>query len=234
MLHAPTACTWLRCNEGRVVKAAPHSTHLPTRRPLRPVQPTCHTSCKSQPHTRKAAGRCFAWGRGKKKPEVPQPGSNGTGPPAPKPEPESDAERAKQARQLSMQQAVEQNSQLSSQSSSQQSSSIVTNNGNAPTSNRRQQNQHTNWEDWEDWDSDWETDDAREGPPDQFRKRNPRRGMGNATPRDEYLRPMIDRLGIQYRLGFKQMEAEERVQTEFETNQWESREAVKFGGGTFT
>ena len=45
---------------------------------------------------------------------------------------------------------------------------------------------------------------------------------------------MIDTLGIQYRLGFKQFEAEERVQTEFETNQWESREAVKFAGAQQT
>lgn len=53
--------------------------------------------------------------------------------------------------------------------------------------------------------------------------------MGSRTPRDEYLRPMIDTIGIQYRLGFKRLEAEERVETEFLTNQWESREAVKFG-----
>ena len=86
------------------------------------------------------------------------------------------------------------------------------------------------WEDWEDWDPDWEDDDDTLAPPDQFRKNNPRRGMGSKTPRDEYLRPMIDTLGIQYRLGFKQVEAEERVQTEFETNQWESREAVKYSG----
>lgn len=89
------------------------------------------------------------------------------------------------------------------------------------------------WEDWEDWDPDWEDDSGDQAPPDQFRKNNPRRGMGSKTPRDEYLRPMIDTLGIQYRLGFKQVEAEERVQTEFETNQWESREAVKFSGMHF-
>ena len=54
--------------------------------------------------------------------------------------------------------------------------------------------------------------------------------MGTLTPRDEYLRPMIDLTGVQYRLGFKVAEAEERIETEFETNQWESREAVKFAG----
>ena len=86
------------------------------------------------------------------------------------------------------------------------------------------------WEDWEDWDPDWDGPPDEQLPPDQFRRINPRRGMGSKTPRDEYLRPMIDTLGIQYRLGFKQLEAEERVQTEFETNQWESREAVKFAG----
>lgn len=86
------------------------------------------------------------------------------------------------------------------------------------------------WEDWEDWDPDWDGPPGDSAPPDHFRKNNPRRGMGSKTPRDEYLRPMIDTLGIQYRLGFKQVEAEERVQTEFETNQWESREAVKFSG----
>ena len=90
------------------------------------------------------------------------------------------------------------------------------------------------WEDWEDWDPDWEDDSGDLAPPDQFRRVNPRRGMGSKTPRDEYLRPMIDTLGIQYRLGFKQVEAEERVQTEFETNQWESREAVKFAGMHFS
>lgn len=89
------------------------------------------------------------------------------------------------------------------------------------------------WEDWEDWDPDWDDDSGELGPPDQFRKVNPRRGMGSKTPRDEYLRPMIDTLGVQYRLGFKQAEAEERVQTEFETNQWESREAVKYAGMRF-
>ena len=89
------------------------------------------------------------------------------------------------------------------------------------------------WEDWEDWDPDWEDEVGDHAPPDQFRRINPRRGMGSKTPRDEYLRPMIDTLGIQYRLGFKQVEAEERVQTEFETNQWESREAVKFSGMCF-
>ena len=54
--------------------------------------------------------------------------------------------------------------------------------------------------------------------------------MGTLTPRDEYLRPMIDLTGVQYRLGFRVAEAEERIETEFETNQWESREAVKFAG----
>ena len=54
--------------------------------------------------------------------------------------------------------------------------------------------------------------------------------MGTLTPRDEYLRPMIDLTGVQYRLGFRVSEAEERIETEFETNQWESREAVKFAG----
>ena len=54
--------------------------------------------------------------------------------------------------------------------------------------------------------------------------------MGTLTPRDEYLRPMIDLTGVQYRLGFRVSEAEERIEIEFETNQWESREAVKFAG----
>ena len=88
----------------------------------------------------------------------------------------------------------------------------------------------TSWSDWEDWDPDWEGPPGDPTPADQFRKNNPRRGMGSRTPRDEYLRPMIDTIGIQYRLGFKRLEAEERVETEFLTNQWESREAVKFGG----
>lgn len=87
----------------------------------------------------------------------------------------------------------------------------------------------SSWSDWEDWDPDWEGPPGDPTPADQFRKNNPRRGMGSRTPRDEYLRPMIDTIGIQYRLGFKRLEAEERVETEFLTNQWESREAVKFG-----
>ena len=111
-----------------------------------------------------------------------------------------------------------------------QKSNGVTSNGKTSDSAKQEPAQQTHWEDWEDWDSDWEAKPDDDGPRDQFRKNNPRRGMGSKTPRDEYLRPMIDTLGIQYRLGFKQFEAEERVQTEFETNQWESREAVKFGG----
>ena len=100
----------------------------------------------------------------------------------------------------------------------------------AGTTKRQQQPRGAAWEDWEDWDPDWEGPPDDQAPPDQFRRVNPRRGMGTKTPRDEYLRPMIDTLGIQYRLGFKQLEAEERVASEFETNQWESREAVKFSG----
>lgn len=100
----------------------------------------------------------------------------------------------------------------------------------AGTTKRQQQPRGAAWEDWEDWDPDWEGPADDQAPPDQFRRVNPRRGMGTKTPRDEYLRPMIDTLGIQYRLGFKQLEAEERVASEFETNQWESREAVKFSG----
>lgn len=231
MFKASSAKSLLASKESTAVNPALHLAHLPVRRPLRAVQyPSSHRqSCWS--HTREATGRCRAWGRSKRQPEGPNSANNGSGPL--RGDPSSEAAGKQQGRQASIQQTSQQPSQPNSQKTSQQgaSQSVVSSNGSASAGTERpKRRQHTDWEDWEEWESDWEAQDDNQAPPDQFRRRNPRRGMGTATPRDEYLRPMIDTIGIQYRLGFKQLEAEERVQTEFETNQWESREAVKFGG----
>lgn len=232
MLHAPSACTWLPHLDSKALTADLHLAHLPARRPLLAIhrQPAPAQSCRPQLHSQRSAGKCCAWGRGKRQPEAPKPGDNKTRPS----QPDSDVSAANKqpSDQPSAQQSAQQNTKQNSQPGPLQNNSagIVSIDSTPPAADRPKQNKHTNWEDWDDWDSDWEAPVDEQKPPDQFRKRNPRRGMGYAAPRDEYLRPMIDTLGIQYRLGFKQMEAEERVQTEFETNQWESREAVKFGG----
>lgn len=238
MLHAPPVCTWLPNLSSTPLTANLHFPHLPIRRPLLAIQrqAALQPNCRPQLLGQQSVGKCCAWGRGKRQPEVPKTGSNSTGPS------QADSDVNKASNQFDKQQSEQQSQQRSTRQTSQQrngqssrqgslpSSTTASNSGNLPNADRPKHRRDTNWEDWEDWDSDWEAPDDNDAPPDQFRKRNPRRGMGYGTPRDEYLRPMIDTLGIQYRLGFKQMEAEERVQTEFETNQWESREAVKFGG----
>jgi hypothetical protein len=49
--------------------------------------------------------------------------------------------------------------------------------------------------------------------------------------RDEYLRPIVDAQGIYNRLTFDEKDSEERVFVEAITNQYESREALKYAGG---
>lgn len=164
--------------------------------------------------SRRPPVRCAAWGRKRSKPATPNEDSNST---SGTDTVSSSAGNSKEDLQAAATQGIEDINDVRT----------IANNLE-PKTGKQWRSRGASWEDWEDWDPDWEGDPGDQGPPDQFRKNNPRRGMGSKTPRDEYLRPMIDTLGIQYRLGFKQLEAEERVQTEFETNQWESREAVKF------
>ncbi len=177
-----------------------------------------HTKAK----TRRPPVNCAAWGRKRSRPSNPSEDN--------KPQSGTDAAPLARGNGASKQSAAE-DIQSAATSQIEDIGDLADRNDSSQTKpGRTRHSRGASWEDWEDWDPDWEVQPGDPGPQDQFRKSNPRRGMGSKTPRDEYLRPMIDTLGIQYRLGFKQMEAEERVQTEFETNQWESREAVKFAG----
>ena len=57
-----------------------------------------------------------------------------------------------------------------------------------------------------------------------------REGRGDQTPRDAFLRPMVDLQGIKYRLGFNSEKASQEIQEEFDENRWESQEALKYFG----
>lgn len=52
----------------------------------------------------------------------------------------------------------------------------------------------------------------------------------NKVGRDEFLRPMVDTTGIRYRIGFSEEEVTEEIREEFEENQQESWEGLRFGG----
>ena len=52
----------------------------------------------------------------------------------------------------------------------------------------------------------------------------------NKPGRDEFLRPMVDTTGIRYRIGFSEEEVTEEIREEFEENQQESWEGLRFGG----
>ena len=53
----------------------------------------------------------------------------------------------------------------------------------------------------------------------------------NGKPkRDEYMRQIIDTKGVLNRLAINADETERDIIEEFEENQWESREAIKFAG----
>ena len=60
------------------------------------------------------------------------------------------------------------------------------------------------------------------------RRRRRRRDEG--PPRDEYMRGMVDFVGIQDRLNLDGTQAEARIREEFEDNQAESRTALQFAG----
>ena len=58
-----------------------------------------------------------------------------------------------------------------------------------------------------------------------------RRMRQNGKPkRDEYMRQIIDTKGVLNRLAINADETERDIIEEFEENQWESREAIKFAG----
>lgn len=87
------------------------------------------------------------------------------------------------------------------------------------------------WEDWEglnvaDLDDLGEVAELREAVIERRRLRGGRR----RNVRDEYIRPIVDAQGIVNRLAVDEAEVEERVFVEAITNQYESREAVKYAG----
>lgn len=87
------------------------------------------------------------------------------------------------------------------------------------------------WDDWSgtpvaDLDDEEDIAELRE---QVIKKRQARRGKRTVV-RDEYLRPIVDGQGIRNRLAFDERETEERVFIEAITNQYESREALKYGG----
>ena len=60
------------------------------------------------------------------------------------------------------------------------------------------------------------------------------RGGRRRNVRDEYMRPIVDAQGIANRLAWDEAEVEERVFIEAITNQYESRQAVKFAGVVYS
>lgn len=90
-------------------------------------------------------------------------------------------------------------------------------------------------DDWDDWtgnpavadlDDSIEVAELREQVIERRRARAGRR----TVVRDEYLRPIVDATGIYNRLAIGEREAEERVFVEAITNQYESREALRYAG----
>lgn len=57
-----------------------------------------------------------------------------------------------------------------------------------------------------------------------------REGRREGTPRDSFLRPMVDLQGARARLGFDSTKAAMQLEEEFDENRWESQEAIKYGG----
>ena len=86
------------------------------------------------------------------------------------------------------------------------------------------------WDGWEgtpaiaDLDDNVEAAELRE---QVIERRRARRGRRTKV-RDEYLRPIVDVTGIYNRLAIGEREAEERVFVEAITNQYESREALRY------
>lgn len=56
-----------------------------------------------------------------------------------------------------------------------------------------------------------------------------REGRAEGTPRDAFLRPMVDLKGAKDRLGFDAKRAAMEIEDEFDENRWESQEAIKYG-----
>lgn len=96
-------------------------------------------------------------------------------------------------------------------------------------------------DDWEDEEQDWSDWE----PPEQEEPEKPRRAPflprrtrpirlrdENGTPRDEFLRPIVDLQGIRNRISISEDLAEQRVLDEMEANQRESRRAVRFAGAS--
>lgn len=109
--------------------------------------------------------------------------------------------------------------------------------GAAGSDSGRQRSVWTDWsgqdEDWDEWKSQVVVDledveelaELREA---VIERRRQRRGK-RSNVRDEYLRPIVDPQGIYNRLAYDEKEVEERVFIEAITNQYESREALKYG-----
>lgn len=128
----------------------------------------------------------------------------------------------------------------SGQSGDQQQGHGPSSNSKMPTSQSNDGPTFNDWygaldDDWEDWagtpavadlDDEGEVAELRE---QIIERRRARRGRRTRV-RDEYLRPIVDVTGIYNRLAFDEKEAEERVFVEAITNQYESREALKYAG----
>jgi hypothetical protein len=112
---------------------------------------------------------------------------------------------------------------------------------NAPSTSSR--SSFTDWsggvkEDWDAWegtpavadlDDNSEAAELRE---QVIERRRARRGRRTKV-RDEYLRPIVDVTGIYNRVAIGEKEAEERVFVEAITNQYESREALRYAAILF-
>ena len=52
-----------------------------------------------------------------------------------------------------------------------------------------------------------------------------------STPRDAFIRPMVDLQGARARLRPNSQKAAAEIEDEFDENRWESQEALKYMGG---
>ncbi|CAL5223632.1 g6176 [Coccomyxa viridis] len=90
------------------------------------------------------------------------------------------------------------------------------------------------WGGWGDDDPDIDWVDLskvrRNGSREAARARRRKAKDTNKVGRDEFLRPMVDTTGIRYRIGFSEEEVTEEIREEFEENQQESWEGLRFGG----
>ena len=130
--------------------------------------------------------------------------------------------------------------EASSSSPSSESQGDLGESGESPSSKKRikvikEWSSETVEEDWDEWSGtppvvDLEDDEDVAELREKVIARRVRRAGVRSTTRDEYLRPIVDPTGIYNRVLLRAEEAEERVFVESITNQYESREAIKYAG----